>query len=86
MRAFWRALLHRRTWERDLEDERQSHLDHLVDDLVRRGLAPQTAKRQARLEFGAVETFREECRQAHGVRWLDEVRSRVQQAGRCEVA
>ena len=74
MRAIWRALFHRRDWERDLDDEMRNHLELRAADLARHGMTPEAAARQARLEFGASETFREECRQAHGLRWFEEAR------------
>jgi predicted permease len=77
MRTLWRALFHRGQWERDLEDELRSHLEHRADDLVHGGMSRAAALRQARLEFGAAETFREDCRQAHGLRWFEETRQDV---------
>jgi predicted permease len=77
MRAILRALFHRRQWERDLDDELRNHLELRAADLVRRGLSPEAAARQARIEFGAAGTFREDCRQAHGLRWLEELRQDV---------
>jgi predicted permease len=77
VRALWRALFRRGQWERDLEDELRSHLEHRADDLVRRGMPRPDALRQARLEFGAAETHRENCRQAHGLRWFEEARQDV---------
>jgi hypothetical protein len=77
MRPILRALFHRRQWERDLEDERQLHLDLRADDLVRRGMIREQALRQARMEFGAAESFREDCREAHGLRWIEELRQDV---------
>ena len=72
MPAVWRALFHRASWERDLEDEVQCHIEGRVNDLMRRGLTRKEALRQARIEFGSVDRYREECRQAHGLRWIDE--------------
>src|SRR5579883_650659 len=77
MHAVFRALLRRRQWERDLEDELRSHLELRAGDLVRRGLSRADAMRQARIEFGAAEAYREDCRQAHGLRWIEELRRDV---------
>jgi predicted permease len=77
VRAVWRALFHRRQWEHDLEDELRGHVELRAADLIRRGLTPADAMRQARLEFGAAETYKEDCRQAHGLRWLEEIRQDV---------
>ena len=77
MRAVWRALFHRRDWERDLDDEMRNHLELRAADLARRGMTPEAATRQARLEFGAGDAFRDDCRQAHGLRWFEEARQDV---------
>jgi predicted permease len=44
--------------------ELESHLAHRVDDLVRSGLSREEAERRARVEFGSVERYREEAREA----------------------
>jgi putative ABC transport system permease protein len=68
----------RRLWRRsELEDqlarELQFHLDHHTADLVASGLAPDEARRQARLALGGHEQVKEQCRDARGVRWLDDL-------------
>jgi predicted permease len=57
---FWRR---RRAIDRDLDDELRAHVEHRADDLVRQGLAPDEARRRARVELGAVETYRDQCRE-----------------------
>ncbi len=61
-----RALLSRRRFERDMREELAAHIEHRADDLVARGMSPQDALLQARLEFGALETYKEACRDASG--------------------
>lgn len=73
LRTIWRALRRRSRWEHDLEEELQSHVDRRAEDLVRAGLSPQEALRRARLDLGARESYREQCREAHGLRWPDEL-------------
>jgi macrolide transport system ATP-binding/permease protein len=72
LRVLWKGLFHRNSWECDLAEELRFHLECRVDDLVRRGLGRAEALRQARIEFGAAATCREQCRQAHGVHWFEE--------------
>src|SRR5690606_15264482 len=60
------ALLSRRRFERDMREELEVHIEHRADDLVARGMSPQDALRQARVEFGALEAYKEECRDASG--------------------
>jgi hypothetical protein len=50
----------------ELEEELHSHILHRADDLERSGLDRAQAERQARIEFGAREKFKEECYDALG--------------------
>ena len=50
----------------EMEDELRSHIQHRADDLERSGLVRAEAERRARIEFGAYERFKEECREAGG--------------------
>src|SRR5690606_16789907 len=59
----------------DLDEEFSTHIAHRTDHLIRSGMAPADASRRARLEFGSVERYREESRQARGLRLYDELRS-----------
>ena len=40
---------------------------------MRAGLSEQEARRQARLEFGGLEQVKEDCRDARGTRWLEDL-------------
>lgn len=80
IRAFFSALLRRRRMEDDLSTELRFHMDAYVDDLVARGTTRAEAMRRARIEFGPVEEVREECREARGLRWPDELRRNVRYA------
>ena len=66
-------LLHRSVTERDLEEELRSHVQHRADDLERRGMSRAQAERQARVEFGGYERYKEESREALGSRLLAEL-------------
>jgi macrolide transport system ATP-binding/permease protein len=52
----------RRARERELADEIESHLALHIDDNLRRGLAPDEARRQARLALGGMEAMKEAYR------------------------
>jgi predicted permease len=54
--------------------EFQHHLDMRAADLVRAGLTPPQAARQARLEFGHIEGHRIDARAARGLARLDQLR------------
>jgi predicted permease len=55
----------------DMEGELQSHIEHRADDFERSGLSRAEAERQARVEFGAREKFKEESYEALGGNFLD---------------
>jgi putative ABC transport system permease protein len=57
--------------ERELSDEVQSHLDHVADEYVRRGMTRDAALRAARRDFGGVEGAKESVRDAQGLRPLE---------------
>ena len=60
-RSLIRGVLHRRRFEQEMSDEMQSHLDARAADLMdRRGLTQEEAYRQARIEFGALEKYKEQ--------------------------
>lgn len=68
-----RALTRCRAVEAELDEELQDHLEHLVEQHVRRGMTPDEALRAARLELGGVDQIKEECRDARGVSWIETV-------------
>ena len=66
MRARWSALAHRSALWDELEEELRDHLQHRADDLERSGMSRAEAMRQARIEFGGFEHYREESHAAQG--------------------
>lgn len=73
-RSWVRSLIWRSRLETELDEELRSHLANRTDDLMRSGLPKEEAERRARLEFGSLESHKESCREARGLRWPDEVR------------
>ena len=71
MRASWSALVHRSAIRDELEEELRDHLQHRADDLERSGLTRSQAERQARIEFGGFEHYREESHAAQGWGWAE---------------
>jgi hypothetical protein len=61
------AARQRARFERDLSDELREHLRQRTEHLQRSGLSPADAARKARLEFGALESYKEQCRDAGGM-------------------
>lgn len=70
-RSLAARFFHRARTEHELEDELRSHIERRVADLERSGLGRAEAERQARLEFGSHERFKEECREALGGNFTD---------------
>jgi len=67
-RSWLSAVLAPKRLEQDLDDELKFHIAARAEDLARRGLSPAEAARQARLEFGAAERYKDECRESRGLR------------------
>ena len=80
LRSFTSGLLRRDRVEDGMAQELRFHLEAYADDLVADGVSPAEAMRRARLEFGGVERVKEECRQARGLRFVDELRQDVRYA------
>ena len=64
-------------FERDLAAELQFHLDERASALQEQGLDPGEARRRASLEFGGIEGYKEQAREAHGWRLLADLRADV---------
>src|SRR5437879_8320502 len=78
MLAWIRALASRtRAWlsphhaDRDFENELETHLEMLTDENVRRGMAPDEAKRAARIRLGGLTQLKETNRELHGLPILE---------------
>ncbi|MGD8869028.1 MAG: ADOP family duplicated permease [Gemmatimonadales bacterium] len=72
LRSALHALFHGARFRRELDDEIAFHIDSLTDDLIRSGLDPREARRQARLRFGSPEGVQARSREARGVALADE--------------
>jgi predicted permease len=70
---WWRRLIRRRKMEDQLEKELRFHLDQHASELIARGLSPDEARRRARLALGGPEQVKENCRDARGTRWLEDL-------------
>lgn len=74
LRSFVGGLARRGRVEHDLAEELEFHVRARAEHWERQGLLPPEAARKARLEFGAVEGYKERCREARGLRLIDELR------------
>jgi hypothetical protein len=75
-----RSVFHREDADYELGDELRYHIEQKTQLLVGRGISPEEARRQAMLEFGGVAKRTEECRDARGTRWLDDLTHDVRYA------
>ena len=66
--------------EADLRDELHFHIERQTADFVRSGMSPQDARAAALREFGGVEQAKEACRDARGVRFVNELRQDLRYA------
>src|SRR5580698_10807018 len=71
--TWWHRLLRRKQMEEQLDKELGFHLEQHTADLIARGHDPAEARRQARLALGGPEQVKEECRDARGTRWLEDL-------------
>ena len=71
LRSLSAKFFHRSELASEMEEELRSHLQHRADDLERSGLPRPEAERQARLEFGGQERFKEESYEALGGNFVD---------------
>jgi len=72
MRFLLRFFRHKQL-DQQLEKELAFHLEQHMADLIARGASPAEARRQARLALGGPQQVMEQCRDARGTRWLDDL-------------
>jgi predicted permease len=71
--AALRPLFARTRFEREMAEEMRLHLELYAEELVRSGVAPAEAARRARVEFGGLDSVKDDCRKARGLRLADDV-------------
>jgi hypothetical protein len=67
-----RSLFRRLKVEEELDEELRDYLERKTAEGVSNGLDAEEAHRVALLELGGIEQRKEDCRDARGVRWLEE--------------
>jgi predicted permease len=65
-----------------MAEEVRFHIEEYTHDLVRSGVSPEEATRRAHMEFGSVDNVKTDCREARGLRALDDVGQNVRYAMR----
>jgi predicted permease len=73
-RSIWRAIRRRSDVESEMAEEFRAHVEFRAADLVRWGLTPAEATRQARLEFGSPERYKDEARASRGLDRINDLR------------
>jgi hypothetical protein len=78
IRTWLRAVVHGRRIGSEVETELQFHIDSYAEDLMQRGVAPEDAKRRARIELGRADVQKKKYRSAIGLRLFDEIGGDIQ--------
>jgi predicted permease len=73
LRCWWRAIINRSHIDYDVKEEFQFYIDSYAEDLIRQGMEPDEAQRQARITLGRAEMQNEKYRDAIGLRAFDEL-------------
>jgi predicted permease len=68
-----RSLFRRAKADQELDDELRDHLQRKTEEYVARGMAPEEARRRARLDLGGIEQTKEKCRDARRVNWIQDL-------------
>jgi hypothetical protein len=77
-----RSLFRRSGSEQELSDELRFHIERQAAENVRAGMTAAEARRAAMIEFGGVESLKEECRETRKTNWLHDLAQDVRYAGR----
>jgi len=77
-----RAIFRRDRMEADLDEEIRLHVEREAEEYARHGVAPDEARRRARLALGGQEQIKEACRDARGVALIDTLAQDVRYAAR----
>jgi putative ABC transport system permease protein len=73
LRSLARMIFRRSRWEEETDEELRFHIAARAEDLRRSGVPEAEAERQARIDFGGTEVYKERCREARAAGWADEL-------------
>jgi putative ABC transport system permease protein len=82
LRSLLHALFGRTRFEQDMDDELRFHIDCRTEELVRTGLPGAEAERQARIDFGSREAYKERSREQLRLSIFDGIRRDVRYGAR----
>lgn len=77
-----RALFRRGVMEQDLDDELRFHLEHEAQKYVAQGLRRDQAMRRALIAFGGLDRIKEDTRDSHGTRLIEQIAQDIRYAWR----
>ena len=66
------ALFRKDALHDEFQAEMEQHLEFMVEDLTRRGMSPDEARKEALKQFGNVEFLKEDCQASWGIRLWDD--------------
>jgi predicted permease len=70
---WWQRLWRRKQMEQQLEKELRFHLEQHANELIAQGCNAEEAGRRAKLALGGSEQVKEQCRDARGTRWVEDL-------------
>src|SRR3984957_1008372 len=82
MTSFLRNIFGKRNNDRELDDEIHEYADLVAEEKMRKGMKPEEARREARMELGGIEQVKESVREARAGAWLDSLLQDVRYATR----
>lgn len=68
-----RSLFRRAQADQELDDELRDHLERATEQYVAKGMAPEEARRRARLDLGGIEQTKEQCRDTRRVNRIQDL-------------
>jgi MacB-like periplasmic core domain len=66
-----RTLFRRKQVDVELDEELRDHLERQTEKYIRSGVAPEEARRRAQVMLGGAEQIRQQCREARGTRFVE---------------
>jgi hypothetical protein len=85
IRRTWQRLLGTlglRNLDREMSEELESHVHHMADEEIRRGVARDEAYRRARIKFGNLDSMKERYRDQRGLPLVETLLGDVRHAAR----
>ena len=71
LRSFTATVFRRSRMEDDMDEELRTHIQNRASDLERSGVSREEAERQARVEFGGYQKYKEEIREGSGAHFFE---------------